>query len=247
MLSHELRNPLAAILSATRLLENAIVADHVRQEAGLVVERQAKHMARLLDDLLDVARITRGRIVLRNERIDLRDTTRSAIEALGPFLAEHDSHLDVRHRRASRYRSSAIPRGSSRCRRIFSAMRQSIRRPAVGSRLEVKLDGQDAMIRVADNGHGIEPEMLPRIFDLFVQGDKSLDRSESGLGIGLTLLRSLVELHNGRVEAHSDGPDRGSVFTVWLPLAPAASEDAGDTRQVVTGRREDGGPRRRSA
>src|SRR6185503_2221373 len=95
MLSHELRNPLAAILSATRLLEDTIVADHIRQEAGLVVERQAKHMARLLDDLLDVARITRGRIVLRNEWIDLRDTTRSAIEALGPFLAEHDSHLEA--------------------------------------------------------------------------------------------------------------------------------------------------------
>ena len=79
------------------------------------------------------------------------------------------------------------------------------------------------MIRVSDDGRGIEPEMLPRIFDLFVQGDQSLARSEGGLGIGLTLLRSLVELHDGRVEAHSDGPGRGSVFTVWLPLAPASA------------------------
>lgn len=96
MLSHELRNPLAAILSATRLLEGRIVSEQVRQEAGLVVERQARHMARLLDDLLDVARITRGRIVLRNERLDLRDTTRSAVEALQPFLAEHESKLELR-------------------------------------------------------------------------------------------------------------------------------------------------------
>ena len=87
-----------------------------------------------------------------------------------------------------------------------------------------------ALIRVSDDGHGIEPEMLPRIFDLFVQGDQSLARSEGGLGIGLTLLRSLVELHDGRVEAHSDGPGRGSTFTVWLPLAPAARTHAADGR-----------------
>ena len=93
-------------------------------------------------------------------------------------------------------------------------------------RLEVRrLDGQ-AMIRVTDDGNGIEPEMLPRIFDLFVQGDRSLARSEGGLGIGLTLLRSLVELHNGRVEVHSDGRDQGTMFTVWLPLAPTAAASA---------------------
>ena len=218
MLSHELRNPLAAILSATRIIEGAVVADHIRQEAGLVVERQAKHMARLLDDLLDVARITRGRIVLRNEWIDLRDTARSAIEALGPFLAEHDSRLDID------IDDEPVPIVGDPARLqqvqanlLSNASKYSPRGSRI--RLEVKRDGDQAMIRVSDNGHGIEADMLPRIFDLFVQGDNSLARTESGLGIGLTLLRSLVELHNGRVDAHSDGPGCGSVFTVWLPLA----------------------------
>ena len=109
MLSHELRNPLAAILSATRLLDAAGWQDGACQEAGQVVERQAKHMTRLLDDLLDVSRITRGRITLRNEPIDLRDTARSAIEALQPLMAEHDIAADRRHLRRRRCRSTATP------------------------------------------------------------------------------------------------------------------------------------------
>jgi len=235
MLSHELRNPLAAILSATRLIEGAIVADAVRQEAGLVVERQAKHMARLLDDLLDVARITRGRIVLRNERIDLRDTTRSAIEALGPFLAEHDSRLEID------IPEEPVPviGDPARLQQIQANLLSNASKysPRGGHiRLAVRrLDGH-AMIRVADDGHGIEPEMLPCIFDLFVQGERSLARSEGGLGIGLTLLRSLVELHNGRVEVHSDGRDKGTSFTVWLPMASAiaAGADGADVRPMDT-------------
>jgi two-component system, chemotaxis family, CheB/CheR fusion protein len=222
MLSHELRNPLAAILSATRLIEGAVVADTVRQEAGLVVERQAKHMARLLDDLLDVARITRGRIVLRNERIDLRETTRSAIEALGPFLAEHDSHLEVD------IPEEPVPviGDPARLQQIQANLLSNASKysPRGGHiRLELRRVDGHAMIRVTDDGNGIEPEVLPHIFDLFVQGDRSLARSEGGLGIGLTLLRSLVELHNGRVEVHSEGRDRGTTFKVWLPLASTAS------------------------
>ncbi len=223
MLSHELRNPLAAILSATRVLENASWTDDACHEAGQVVARQANHMARLLDDLLDVARITRGRIVLRKELVDLRDTARSAIEALAPFMAERETRLVDRDRPTSRCSSSAIPRGCSRSRRICSATPRSTRRAARRSGSSFAAQGDEAMIRVSDDGRGIEPDMLPRIFDLFVQGDQSLARSEGGLGIGLTLLRSLVELHDGRVEAHSDGPGRGSAFTVWLPLAPAAA------------------------
>ena len=231
MLSHELRNPLAAILSATRVLEANIVPDQIRQEAGLVVERQAKHMARLLDDLLDVARITRGRIVLRNERLDLRDTTRSAVEALQPFLAEHDSklELDIDH--------EAIPvvGDAARLQQVQANLLSNAAKysPRGGTiRLEAKRDGEQALIRVTDNGNGIGHDMLPRIFDLFVQGDKSLDRTESGLGIGLTLLRSLVDLHNGHVEAHSDGPGTGSTFTVRLPLATGglAARDASGNR-----------------
>jgi two-component system, chemotaxis family, CheB/CheR fusion protein len=223
MLSHELRNPLAAILSATRVLENGAAAESIRQEAGLVVERQAKHMARLLDDLLDVARITRGRIVLQNERLDLRDTTRSAVEALQPFLAEHESRLELD------LDAEPIPviGDAARLQQVqanllSNAAKYSPRGATI--KLEVKRDGDAALIRVCDNGRGIEREMLPRIFDLFVQGDKSLDRSGSGLGIGLTLLRSLVQLHNGTVEALSDGPGCGSMFIIRLPLAKPVTD-----------------------
>jgi two-component system CheB/CheR fusion protein len=220
MLSHELRNPLAAILSATRVIESG-TDDRIRQEAGLVVERQAKHMARLLDDLLDVARITRGRIVLRNERLDLRDATRSAVEALQPFLNDHNTRLELD------IDPEPIPvvGDAARLQQIQANLLSNAAKyspPGSLVKLEVKRDGDHALIRVCDNGRGIEREMLPRIFDLFVQGDKSLDRSGSGLGIGLTLLRSLVQLHNGTVEAHSDGPDCGSVFTIRLPLAKAS-------------------------
>ena len=225
MLSHELRNPLAAILSATRVLDAGIVPDQIRQEAGLVVERQAKHMARLLDDLLDVARITRGRIVLRNEHLDLRDTTRSAVEALQPFLAEHQSQLELD------IDAEPIPvvGDPTRLQQVQANLLSNAAKyspPAQPIRLEVTRDGDHAVIRVSDNGNGIEREMLPRIFDLFVQGDKSLDRTQSGLGIGLTLLRSLVDLHNGSVEAHSDGP--GTRQRVHRPAA---------ARQVGGGRR----------
>ena len=230
MLSHELRNPLAAILSATRLLDSAAWADRASREAAQVVTRQANHMSRLLDDLLDVARITRGHITLRTEPVDLRDAARSAIEALGPFLAEHDTELtaDIADEplfvigdmaRLQQIQANLLsnaskysPRGSNVC-------------------FELRRSGGEAMIRVTDQGRGIEADVLPHIFDLFVQGHQTLARSEGGLGIGLTLLKSLVELHRGRVDACSDGPNRGSVFTVWLPLAPPDTLAAGPADQ----------------
>ena len=222
MLSHELRNPLAAILSATRVLQSAHWTDDACHEAGQVVARQANHMARLLDDLLDVARITRGHIALRKERIDLRETTRSAIEALGPFLAEHGTRLRVQ------IADEELPvlGDPARLQQIqanllSNASKYSPRGSEV--RLSLTREGSHAVIRVADDGRGIESEVLPKIFDLFVQGTQSLARSEGGLGIGLTLLRSLVELHDGRVTADSAGRGQGSTFTVWLPLALTAT------------------------
>jgi two-component system CheB/CheR fusion protein len=219
MLSHELRNPLAAVLSATRLLQLEETLNERCLEASRVVERQAKHMARLLDDLLDVSRITHGRIVLRNQFVDLRDTTHSAVEALGPFLAERDTHLIVElppqpvpvigdPARLQQIQANLLSNASK-----YSARGSTVR-------LELTAPGGEAVIRVSDNGRGIRPDKLSKVFDLFTQGEQSLDRSEGGLGIGLTLLRSLVELHNGRVEAQSDGPGRGSTFTVRIPLAP---------------------------
>ena len=225
MLSHELRNPLAAILSATRVLENASWTDNACHEAGQVVARQANHMSRLLDDLLDVARITRGRITLRKERVDLRETAQSAIEALRPFMAEHDTQLSIDTADEPLFVIGDAARLQQiQANLLSNASKYSPRAAQV--RFELQRQGDEAMIRVADSGRGIDPVMLPRIFDLFVQGDQSLARAEGGLGIGLTLLRSLVELHDGRVEAQSAGPGQGSAFTVWLPLAPAAAMNA---------------------
>jgi len=179
-------------------------------------------MARLLDDLLDVARITRGRIVLRNEALDLRETTRSAIESLGPFFEEHGTRLVVD------MDEEPIP--------IFGdpARLQQVQANLLGNaskysphgaevRLEVRREGEHALIRVSDAGRGIEPEILPRIFDLFIQGKQSIERPEGGLGIGLTLARSLVDLHQGSVDAQSPGIGCGSVFTVRIPLASTAA------------------------
>jgi two-component system CheB/CheR fusion protein len=222
MLSHELRNPLAAILSATRVLDGARWSDDSCREAGRVVTRQANHMSRLLDDLLDVARITRGHITLRTGVVDLRETSRSAIEALRPFLAEHETRLTVAIDEAPLYVVGDAARLQQiQANLLSNASKYSPRGAAV--RFEVTREGDEAVIRVSDRGQGIEPDVLPRIFELFVQGEQSIARSEGGLGIGLTLLKSLVELHHGRVEARSDGAGKGSTFTVWLPLAPASS------------------------
>jgi two-component system CheB/CheR fusion protein len=189
-------------------------------------------MARLLDDLLDVARITRGRIVLRTEPLDLRETTRSAVEALGPFMAEHETRLriDIDDDPIPVYGDAARLQ-QIQANLLSNASKYSPRGSEV--RLEVRRDGEHAVIKVSDTGRGIEREILPRIFDLFVQGRQSIARPEGGLGIGLTLLKSLVELHNGTVHAHSDGAGRGSVFTVRLPLATAQVVRAGERRGLI--------------
>ncbi|MGE5816358.1 MAG: chemotaxis protein CheB [Acidobacteriota bacterium] len=229
MLSHELRNPLAAVLSATRVLDNAAWENDACAEAAKVVKRQARHMTRLLDDLLDVSRITRGRIVLRKELTDLREAAQSAIEAMRPLLAEHDTQLETRITTEPLRMVGDSARLQQVCANLLSnASKYSPRGSRV--RFELGREKDHAVLRVVDEGRGIEPELLPRIFDLFVQGDQSIARSEGGLGIGLTLLRSLVELHNGRVEAKSDGAGRGSTFTVWLPLAKSGSAQATTTR-----------------
>jgi two-component system CheB/CheR fusion protein len=230
MLSHELRNPLAAILSATRVLEGARWGDEACHEAGQVVGRQANHMARLLDDLLDVARITRGRIVLRKESLDLRDTARLAIEALGPVMSERGTQL------IAEISDRPIPvfGDPTRLQQVqANLLSNASKYSPVGGRVrfEVRREGREAVIRVSDEGRGIDRDILPKIFDLFVQGHRTLDRSEGGLGIGLTLLRSLVTLHDGTVEADSDGPEQGSVFTVRLPLEAAKVAPIADAVQ----------------
>ena len=230
MLSHELRNPLAAILSATHLLDRATITEDICYDAGRVIARQARHMSRLLDDLLDVSRITRGRITLHKEHIDLRETSRSAIEALGPLMRERKIELDIE------ISDQPVPvfGDAARLQQIQANLLSNATKyspPGSRVRFEVRRERNEAMIRVSDHGRGIEADLLPKIFDLFVQGPQTIARSDGGLGIGLTLLRSLVQLHDGRVDALSDGPDQGSVFTVWLPSDQASINESG--RPVV--------------
>ena len=159
--------------------------------------------------------------------LDLRERARSAIEALGPLVAEHRTHLTVE----IPDEPLRVLGDAARLHQIQANLLSNAAKYTAGtgapSASSSRTDGEYARIRVIDDGRGIDPALLPRIFDLFVQGDQSIARSEGGLGIGLTLLRSLVELHEGRVEAQSAGPGRGSTFTVWIPLAPAGVEAAG--------------------
>ena len=190
-------------------------------------------MSRLLDDLLDVARITRGHVTLRTEPIDLRETAQGAIEALGPFLAEHDTQLTVD------ISPEPLPviGDTVRLQQIqANLLSNASKYSPSGSpvRFELRRVGREAMIRVTDHGRGIDPEMLPRIFDLFVQGQQTLARPEGGLGVGLTLLqvarRAPQRAGRGR---RATGENRGSVFTVWLPLAPDGSACTAEASRSV--------------
>jgi two-component system CheB/CheR fusion protein len=218
MLSHELRNPLAAVMNATTLIKKQPEGDTLARCQG-VIERQTRHIKRLLDDLLDVSRITRGKFQLITEDIDLRTPIESAIESTAPLFAERDVHLDI-----SLPRQVLPVRGdTSRLVQVVvnllsNAANYSPRGSTV--RLLVTAEGGEASVRVIDHGIGIEADLQGKIFDLFVQSEQRLDRSHGGLGVGLSLAKNIVDLHGGAIEVHSDGPDQGSDFKVTIPLDP---------------------------
>jgi PAS domain S-box-containing protein len=218
LLAHELRNPLAAIVTAAALLRRPNTpADAVARPAA-IVDRQARTLARLLDDLLDVSRITRGRIELRNETVLLAETVTNALEATRPLVDErrHDVAL------ALPARPLYVDGDPARLEQIVvNVLNNAAKYTEPKGRIDVVLseDAADAVLRVRDTGIGIPAEIMPRIFEAFVQGDRSLAHSGGGLGVGLTLVHRLVELHRGRVEAYSEGPGRGSEVTIRLPLS----------------------------
>lgn len=220
MLAHELRNPLAPIYNATCLLRREALDeswDERRLKLLSMVERQVKHLIRLVDDLLEVSRITSGKIALRKQNMDIGEALRNARDVADPILSErrHELKLSLP---AEPIIISADP---VRLTQVFANLLNNAANytePGGLISMEASCEGDMAVITVRDNGVGIPKEMLPRIFDLFAQVDRSSERSRSGLGIGLALVRSLVALHGGSVEAQSDGPGRGSVFTVRLPL-----------------------------
>ncbi len=221
MLSHELRNPLGAVANASYLLEQLGSKDPTQERAVAIIRRQIQHLVRMVDDLLDVSRITRGKVELRREPLDLVEVVRHAVETLRPLADAKEQRIETE-----------LPAGplplqgdATRLEQVFSnLLRNAVKFTPEGGRIEVAAgkDGDgEAVVKVRDDGIGMAPDLLHRVFDLFAQGEQALDRSGAGLGIGLTLVRSLVEMHGGRVEARSDGPGKGSELEVRLPLAAA--------------------------
>src|SRR4029079_7707367 len=188
-----------------------------------VIDRQVEHMARLLDDLLEVSRITRGKLELREERLGLASSLAAAVETARPLI-EARAHKLVVDLPTTPVSIDADP---VRFAQIFSNLLTTAAKytdPGGVIRVQARVVGDNAVISVRDNGIGIAPEFLPQMFEMFSQATSALDRSEGGLGIGLSLARGLVTLHGGTIEAKSPGLGRGSEFVVTLPLAPATAD-----------------------
>ncbi|WP_422929364.1 ATP-binding protein [Singulisphaera sp. PoT] len=222
MLAHELRNPLAAVRNAVEVATRSGSKEDLEWSRD-VTARQVGNFAHLINDLLDVARVTEGKILLRKELFDPALVIRHAIEAVKPIVAQRKHELLLSFTSPD----LKLEADSTRLEQILvNLLTNAAKYTPTGGRIQliVGVEGKDVVFRVRDNGLGILPELLPRMFDLFAQGDRSLDRSEGGLGIGLTLVRSLAELHGGTVTASSDGPGKGSEFVVRLPAAEARAE-----------------------
>ena len=223
MLGHELRNPLAPILTALQLMR-------LRNESGAqrertIIERQVNHMVSLVDDLLDVSRITRGKVQLRRERIDLADIVAKAIEMTSPAIESrrHTLTVDVP-------RGSIVDGDAARLAQVTAnLLTNAAKYTDPGGQIAVSGSSKDsqAVLTVIDTGRGIAPDMLPRIFDLFAQERQEIDRSDGGLGLGLAIVKSLMRAHGGTVDAHSEGKNRGARFSIRMPLAARAPEAPG--------------------
>jgi PAS domain S-box-containing protein len=227
MLGHELRNPLAPIPNAVQVLEELSPADPDLKWARDVIERQVQHLTRLVDELLDVSRISRGKITLQKERLKLAQVVADAVEIARP-------HIEARRHKLTVLQPPEPVWLEGDATRLAQVLANLLNNAAKYTErgghiwLTVEQGGPEALVRVRDTGVGIAPEMLPLVFDLFTQADRSLHRSQGGLGIGLTLVRHLVEMHGGEVRAFSHGLGRGSEFVIRLPVLPGISE-SGET------------------
>ncbi len=220
MLAHELRNPLSAITAAAELLSTHAEPAEVAASAS-IVSRQCRHLTRLIEDLLDVARITRGKITLRRQLVDLGQIVRAAVEVVRPGADQKSQTLLL-----GRGAAAQIDGDPTRLEQIVvNLLTNAVKYTDHGGRIEVlqTVDQDWATLTVRDNGVGIPPDMISTIFDLFAQVGRSLDRSQGGLGIGLTIVQRLVALHGGSIVVRSEGPGRGSEFEVRLPLAVGAA------------------------
>ena len=223
MLAHELRNPLGAIRSGVSLLQTGQAPDVVEQTLA-TMDRQGRNLTHMIDDLLDVSRIATGKIVLKPRTVELNHTLARAIDLVRP-LVEARRHTLTLSRPETRTRFVADP---TRCEQVLVNLLTNAAKytPTGGAiHVEARVDGDMVVCTVSDNGVGIPAEMLPKVFGLFTQIDSSIDRSQGGLGIGLTLVHTLVEMHGGRVTAVSPGPNQGSKFTVTFPIGEPIGDD----------------------
>jgi signal transduction histidine kinase/response regulator RpfG family c-di-GMP phosphodiesterase len=221
MLGHELRNPLAPIVTALQLMQLRGVVGADRERT--VIERQVKHLMTLVDDLLDVSRIARGKVQLERKRLDFADVTARAIEMVSPAIDERGHVLTVQ-----------VPRGlvvegdAARLAQVLANLLTNAAKytdPRGHLRISAQAEGSMVRATVSDNGCGIDPGILPRVFELFSQEPQEIDRSRGGLGLGLAIVKSLVEAHDGRVHAKSEGKGRGAEFSVYLPLADLLTDE----------------------
>ena len=220
MLSHELRNPLAAISNSIALMEHPAVSAETAGRARTIIKRQSRHLARIVDDLLDLGRLMNGKVVLVRQRLDLAEAVRDCVQSMRTTGRLEQHHLQVRTAPAW------VEADPTRIEQIISNLIGNALKytPAGGSiAVDVGSSGGSALLTVSDTGIGMPAELVARVFDVFVQGTGALDRSQGGLGIGLALVRQLAVLHGGEVDAASPGPDLGSVFSVRLPLAGAGT------------------------
>jgi signal transduction histidine kinase len=225
MLGHELRNPLAPLVTSLELLRRHTLEPRVLATVLDMMTRQTNQLTRLVDDLLDVSRVSRGRVELRRENLLLSEALGDAVAESRPIVDGRRHVLEIVHPEAP----LVVHADRVRLTQVFgNLLNNAAKYTDEGGRLTLstRREGDDAVVALEDNGIGISADMLPRIFDLFTQAPVSLDRAQGGLGIGLTLVRTLVELHGGRITAESAGTRRGSTFTVRLPLARASVEAA---------------------
>lgn len=222
-LAHELRNPLSGISNASFVLENMPENDPQRPRLRAIIRRQADHLSRMVDDLMDVSRITQQRIELRAEPVDLSAVVRQAVEAARPLVESRGHTLTV----CLPNEPTCLQGDPTRLEQVVTNLLNNAAKYTENGgeiRLEVEDHSGELLLRVRDSGIGIAPSVLPHIFDLFTQAERTLDRASGGLGIGLTLVKRLVELHGGSVEARSPGLGAGSEFVVRLPALPGAAQ-----------------------
>jgi PAS domain S-box-containing protein len=222
-LAHELRNPLAPIRTGLEILKRGDGDRNVGEQARAMMERQLSHLVRLVDDLMDVSRITSGKIELRKQPVQLTAAVNSALETSRGLIEQMGHTLEV----VLPEQPIAVNADLTRLAQVFMNLLNNAAKysePGSHVRLIAERSGTDLVVSVKDNGIGIAAEHLPHVFDMFSQADRSLEKAQGGLGIGLTLVKRLVELHGGTVEARSDGPGRGSEFVVRLPIVTDAVE-----------------------